>query len=246
MSYIFCGGISPYWIAVATLWNILQFLLLRIGDDYKDQKTDNQLYKTRPIQSKVVTFKSLKYLYLGLLLVYIFLSKEILLEKYFWLSMLVFFGGYFLIFKDYFIPNLRKNFLLYNFLSAINIPLIVFATYLIWYSNWPTLNFTLLLKHFLVAALGSLLLELVRKGDRKTEDGYLQHMPLHAYIGLVCACNLIMSLALGFWGSLAALPILFLNYYLATNSSWRLFKLANFTYYLTIYISLLYAIYNGI
>jgi hypothetical protein len=246
LSLIFSQKIDFYFISVLTLWNILQFLLIRIGDDYKDRKLDDSLYPQRPIQSKQVTFKALLYLYASLFLVFIVLNFKQLSNHYFWLGIVSFLLLTFIIFKDYFKPNLRKNFLLYNILSSLNIPVIIISTYLLWYSVWPALNLNLLLKHFLVANFGSLLLELVRKADRQSKDGYLQHMSLKMYTILVLGCNLLMAFAVDVIWSLIIIPLLIYSYYLVFFKNWKMFKLLNFFYYVLIYLILLYEIYNRV
>jgi hypothetical protein len=187
-------------LCILTLWS---YYTIRVVDEQKDYNYDLKYHPHRPIASGRISI-------LDLWISNIFLIFCIFLYVYFldFFRYIYFVGFYLLSFisftflskKNFGIVSLHDNFLAYNFINSLGNAYILILTYIgaILYAK-NTLNFQILIFHFLLCFGGSLLLEITRKIDSSGPDTYLHNISWRQYLTIFLSIILAMNIgALGF------------------------------------------------
>ena len=144
---------------------IIQFLIVRIVDEFKDYKEDCKYRPYRPVPRGLVTLKELKILLYICIIAQIFITaffnKNIILGFIYLIIMCIFF---ILMSKDFFLSKqIEKNILLGVFLDEILMPLLIL--YISTFMIKPKISLFLLMTY-----IASWIIEIARKVRSKEKE----------------------------------------------------------------------------
>lgn len=164
---------SSYLKIISISFIYLQFLFhIRILDEFKDYLYDKTNHADRPVQSGLISLKSLKIIGIINLLIIVILAvliSNLFLVLIFFISLLY----TFLMYKEFFVSEyLRKRALLYlTSHEIVFIPLFIFFYSSLWNSIWIPNNISQI-SHFLFLILPITIIEFGRKmKHRKNHKG---------------------------------------------------------------------------
>jgi 4-hydroxybenzoate polyprenyltransferase len=228
------------------IFNLLQFWFLRVLDEYSDLEFDKKNNSKRLVASDKVSLKSLTY---SSVLFFCVINILWLDKFYFTLIFSILLLSFYLFLKQ--IKDLQKRlgFVKFNLISMTNSWIILFSSCYFWLSSYSfsNLNWKAIILYILIPIIGTLMLELIRKIERKTKDNYLEYFSKKNFWKLIFSLQLIMSLSIlkDTWFFIFIILIIFSNIFiyplLQNKNKFGVIKLSNYLFYL--FILLIFYIY---